>query len=201
VWQAIAQLPGLNALRFWSGSNDALMPPSSLAQLSALAGLAGTLHTLEMLRKFDRRQQHQVVDYSALGSLSRLTAVVLPLAAERQGLGSISAQLQQLHLKFTAAEGTVQQVTLQPSELSALGQLAQLNRLVLVGTGCEDNAGWSFLSSLRQLEGLYVPSLPHAAVAALAHLTCLSKLKCGAGSSKTGRPRARHAVVLYASCL
>uniref|UniRef100_A0A383VN61 F-box domain-containing protein n=1 Tax=Tetradesmus obliquus TaxID=3088 RepID=A0A383VN61_TETOB len=138
-----------------------------------------------------QRQQDQVVDYGALSSLSSLTALGLPLAAERQGLSSISmcTQLQRLSLEFKGAAGAAQQVTLQPDELSAMGQLTQLTALKLVGTACQDRAGWGFLSRLRQLKELHVtPCLPYAAVAALAHLKCLGKLTCGWEQLPEGQP-------------
>jgi hypothetical protein len=182
VWQAVAQLPGLHTLQFEAAGSDVVMPPSSVAQLSALAGLASTLQTLEIPPGLNQQQQSQVVDYSALGSLSRLTSLTLPLSVERQAFGSIStcSQLQHLHLGCEAGATAGHHVTLQPGELCALSQLTQLTRLWLYGAACEDSAGWNFLSSLRQLQELAVePCLPYTAVAALAHLTCLSELSCG----------------------
>jgi hypothetical protein len=158
------------------------MLPSSILHVSALAPLASTLRTLDMAPDVYQLQQNKIVDYSALSSLSSLTALGLPLAADRQGLSSISscALLQRLGLEFKGAADAAQQVTLQPSELSALGQLTRLTSLALQGTGCKDSASWSFLSSLRRLKDMcVVPGLPHAAVAALAHLTCLTELVCG----------------------
>jgi hypothetical protein len=177
VWQAIGQLPGLNKLQLSTSEDGLQLPSSSFAHMPALEGLASSLHTLQMALNLDQ-QQDQVVDYSVLGSLSHLTSLGLPLAAERQGLSSISScsQLQYLSLEFTAAAGAAQQVIWQPSELSAMSQLTQLTKLLVNGTACGDTPG----SSLRQLQHLQVkPALPHAAVAALAHLTCLTQLMCG----------------------
>lgn len=182
VWQALGQLQGLNSLQFRAADSTVLMLPSSVAHMSALASLASSLHTLVIDPPFKQLQQEEVVDYSALSSLSSLTCLSLPLAAERRGLSSISSccQLQGLCLEFKGVTGAAQQVTLQPSELSALGRLTQLTGLLLDGTACGDHAGWSFFSRLRQLQQLSVkPVLPHTAVAALAHLTCLSQLTCG----------------------
>jgi hypothetical protein len=80
------------------------------------------------------------------------------------------------HLLHSVARLSV----LQPTELAAMGQLAQLIELSLYGTACADAANWSFLSQLQQLQYLAVePRLPYVAVTALAHLPCLSELICG----------------------
>ncbi|WIA38195.1 hypothetical protein OEZ86_001543 [Tetradesmus obliquus] len=194
VWQAIGQLPGLGSLQISVASTgvrssaahllsvDVLMPPSSMAHVSALANLASTLHTLLVEPSLDQQQNSQTADYSALGSLSRLTCLGLPLAAERQGLSSVRSccQLRELSLLFKGAAGAAQHVTLQPSELDAFSQLTQLTRLSLNSTAYEDSAGWSFLSSLWQLRELVVgPRLPYTVVATLEHLTCLTALTCG----------------------
>jgi hypothetical protein len=80
------------------------------------------------------------------------------------------------HLLHSVARLSV----LQPTELAAMGQLAQLIELSLYGTACADAANWSFLSQLQQLQYLAVePRLPYVAVTALAHLPCLSELIYG----------------------
>uniref|UniRef100_A0A383W4Q4 Uncharacterized protein n=1 Tax=Tetradesmus obliquus TaxID=3088 RepID=A0A383W4Q4_TETOB len=199
VWQAFGQLLGLGSLQFSAASTGVQMLPSSIAQVSALAGIASSLRTLLVEPGLDQLQADQAVDYSALGSLSSLTRLCLPLAAERQGLSSISSccQLQRLTLEFKDASDAVallrQQVTLQSSELAALGELMQLTRLTMDGTPSapSEDSGWSFLSSLQQLRVLDVTAcLPHTAVAVLAHLTCLTSLRCGWEQHRTGQPRA-----------
>lgn len=182
VWQIIGQLRGLEVLQFRAADPGVRMLHSSIAHVSALASLASSLQTLWIEPNLDKLQPAgQVVDYSALGSLSRLTALSLPLAAKRQGLSSITScpQLQRLRL-FKGAVGTARPLALQRSELSALGGLTELAELSLDGAACVDDASWSFLSSLQQLQQLCVkPGLPHAAVAALEPLAQLNELTCG----------------------
>jgi hypothetical protein len=180
VWKAIGQLPGLNRLKLVL--HDVHLPPSSFVHLSSLSSLASSLHTLEVTQSGNPDEPDQVANYSALRSLSCLTRLHMPLAAARQGLDSISSctKLSSLHLYLKDKTDVARQSVLQPTELAAIGQLAQLSQLSLRGAACEDAADWSFLSQLLHLQELDVqPSLPYSAVTPLAHLTCLSRLECG----------------------
>jgi hypothetical protein len=182
VWHAIGQLPGLKVLRITSAAVGVQMPISGLAHLSALSNLASSLQTLDIAMHCRQHEPNQVADYSALGSLSGLTSLSMPLAAVRQGLNSISScsKLRRLELVAEDEEDEARESTLQPNELAALGQMAQLTRLQLLGAACESTSDWSFLSRLQQLQDLDLePGLPCCAVTALAHLTCLSTLMCG----------------------
>jgi hypothetical protein len=68
------------------------MPTSSFVHLSALSNLASCLHTLHVEQQScNQDEPNQVANYSALGSLSCLKYLRMPLAAARQGLDSISS--------------------------------------------------------------------------------------------------------------
>ncbi|WIA12031.1 hypothetical protein OEZ85_012111 [Tetradesmus obliquus] len=123
-----------------------------------------------------------MVDYGALSSLSRLSALGLPLAAERQGLDSISScsQLQRLSLEFWDAAGAVQQVTLQPTaRTAAMSSLAALQHLKEIALSVNENAEVAAVSALQQVELLLlvVPMRSSCSVHGLAVLAAMRQLQ------------------------
>jgi hypothetical protein len=180
AWQALQQLPHL--IRF-SLTSDSSMG-TNLCHMSALAPLAGTLQHLTIYTSVppdEQVQQEQVVDYNALGSLTQLTTLLLPVVEKRQGLDSISrcSKLVNLILESDSAAASMVLTLL---EWSSLCQLTQLQVLELPGLTClgprQASSSWEMLFGLQQLQQLNGLVLPHSALPALAKLPNLNYLMC-----------------------
>jgi hypothetical protein len=182
AWQAIQQLPSLSPLsvRVDSGMS------SNMCHLSALEPLAGTLQhfSIGLRRPADAHvQQEQAVDYSALGSLTQLTSLLLSVVPERQGLHSIGkcSKVTQLAIsaRLPADASSAAFMVLTPLEWSNMCQMTQLQTLNLWGLACgQHSSGWQHLSGRQQLQELDIPIMPYAALPALASLPKLRNVRC-----------------------